>query len=112
MQSAYHQSQELRHACHTSTLQAPSQYCSPATALALAKAAYQRAASLTSFGTPIVGLAASCALASEPPKRGDHRAYVAARSSSGARLLSIKLAKGSRSRWQEEQLVGLLLIKV
>jgi hypothetical protein len=51
-------------------------------------------------------------LASEPPKRGQHRAYVAAHSGSGSRLLSVVLAKGARSRWQEEQLVGQALLQV
>jgi hypothetical protein len=93
-------------------LQEPTQYCSADTALSLAKAAYQRAAALTALGTPVVGLAATCALASEPPKRGQHRAYVAAHSSSGSHLLSVVLAKGARSRWQEEQLVGQALLQV
>eukprot|EP00882_Tetradesmus_deserticola_P026214 GHRQ01028875.1.p1 GENE.GHRQ01028875.1~~GHRQ01028875.1.p1 ORF type:complete len:171 (+),score=62.67 GHRQ01028875.1:483-995(+) len=92
--------------------QEPAQYCSADAALSLAKAAYQRAAALTAFGAPVVGLAASCALAAEPPKRGQHRAYVAAHSSSGSRLLSVVLAKGARSRWQEEQLVGRALLQV
>ncbi|WIA37878.1 hypothetical protein OEZ86_014725 [Tetradesmus obliquus] len=92
--------------------QEPEQYCSADTALSLAKAAYQRAAALTAFGTHVVGLATTCALASEPPKRGQHRAYVAAHSGSGSRLLAVVLAKGARSRWQEEQLVGQALLQV
>jgi hypothetical protein len=60
------------HYC-AAVLQEPTQYCSADTALSLAKAAYQRAAALTGFGSPVVGLAATCALASEPPKRGQHR---------------------------------------
>jgi hypothetical protein len=93
-------------------MQEPLQYCSADTALALAKAAYGRAAALSSIGVPVVGLAATCALASEPPKRGEHRAYIAAHSSEGSRLLSVRLAKGARSRWQEEQLVSRALLKV
>lgn len=64
-------------------MQEPSQYCSPETALDLAKAAFQRAAALSSFGTPIIGLGATAALASEPPKRGDHRVYIAAHTCHG-----------------------------
>eukprot|EP00775_Hariotina_reticulata_P008030 gene8030-8226_t len=92
--------------------QEPLQYCSADTALALARAAYRRAAALSSIDVPVVGLSATCALASEPPKRGEHRAYVAAHSSEGTRLLSVRLAKGARSRWQEEQLVSRALLKV
>jgi hypothetical protein len=43
-------------------LQEPSQYCSSETALQLAVAAYKRAAALTPFGTPVLGLGASCSL--------------------------------------------------
>lgn len=64
-------------------MQEPSQYCSPETALDLAKAAFQRAAALSSFGTSIIGLGATAALASEPPKRGDHRVYIAAHTCHG-----------------------------
>jgi hypothetical protein len=64
-------------------MQEPSQYCSRETALDLAKAAFQRAAALSSFGAPIIGLGATAALASEPPKRGDHRVYIAAHTCNG-----------------------------
>ncbi|KAF8058477.1 hypothetical protein HT031_005601 [Scenedesmus sp. PABB004] len=92
--------------------QEPAQFCSPDTALALAHAALRRAAAQAPFGAPLVGLGATCALASEPPKRGAHRAYVAAASGAGCHLASLVLAKGARSRWQEEQLVGRLLLQV
>lgn len=55
----------------------PERFCSRATAVELATAAYRRAAALSPLGTAIVGVGATCALASEPPKRGEHRAYVA-----------------------------------
>lgn len=44
-------------------LQEPEQYCSEATAAAMAEAAYRRAAQLAPLGTPIVGIGATCALA-------------------------------------------------
>lgn len=43
--------------------QEPEQYCSEGTAVAMAKAAYQRAAQLCGFGASIVGVGATCALA-------------------------------------------------
>lgn len=43
--------------------QEPEQYCSAGTAAEMAKAAYQRAANLCGFGSHIVGLGATCALA-------------------------------------------------
>ena len=81
-------------------------------AIDLAVAAYQKSADLTPFSTPIVGIGAACALASEPPKKGQHRAYIAAHTGTETRLYSLQLAKGARSRWQEEQLVSRLLVKV
>lgn len=99
-------------ATYTTAPQEPEQYCSADAALALARAAYQRAVVLSRFGEPVVGLGASCALASEPPKRGEHRAYLAAAGGDGARLLSLRLAKGQRTRWQEEQLVSRALLQV
>ncbi|GFR43469.1 hypothetical protein Agub_g4553, partial [Astrephomene gubernaculifera] len=41
----------------------PEQYCSAATAAAMAAAAYRRAAQLSSFGSSVVGVGATCALA-------------------------------------------------
>ncbi|KAI8475142.1 MAG: hypothetical protein J3K34DRAFT_456412 [Monoraphidium minutum] len=91
--------------------QEPAQYCSEATALAMARAAYRRAADLTPFGTPVLGAAATCALASEPPKRGAHRAYVATYGADEARVAAVALAKGARGRWQEDGVVSRLLLQ-
>jgi len=78
----------------------------------MAQAAYRRAADLTPFGAPILGIAATCALASEPPKRGEHRAYIAAADGSGARVAAVRLAKGVRRRWQEDGVVSKVLLQV
>jgi hypothetical protein len=58
---------------------------SKATGRRLARAAFQRAVALTPVGTPIVGLAATCALASDPPKRGPHRCCVVAHTATQVR---------------------------
>lgn len=78
----------------------------------MARAAYRRAAALAPFGAPVLGVAATCALASEPPKRGEHRAYIAAFDATGTRAAGVRLAKGARGRWQEEGLVSRLLLGV
>lgn len=78
----------------------------------MARAAYRRAADLTPFGTPILGVAATCALASEPPKRGEHRAYIAAHGEAGTRVAAVRLEKGARSRWQEDEVVSRALLRV
>jgi len=57
--------------------QEPQQYVSEATAVAMARAAYRRAAQLSPIGSHVVGLGATCSLATEPPKRGRCRAYIA-----------------------------------
>jgi hypothetical protein len=93
-------------------LQTPTQFCSQETAQTLARAALRRAAELTpDWGSPLLGLGASCALASEPPKRGEHRAYLAAAGPGGEHVAALTLCKGARSRWQEECLVGKLLLQ-
>jgi hypothetical protein len=52
------------HACGVAPeLQEPAQYCSQSTAISLAVAAYRRAAQLTGCGERILGVAATCALA-------------------------------------------------
>lgn len=51
----------------------------------LARAAFKRAVALTPVGTPIVGLAATCALVSDSPKRGQHRCCVVAHTASQVR---------------------------
>ncbi|GIL77634.1 hypothetical protein Vretifemale_7136 [Volvox reticuliferus] len=43
--------------------QEPEQYCSAATATAMAETAYRRAADLSAFGSSVVGLGATCSLA-------------------------------------------------
>lgn len=78
----------------------------------LAHAAFRRATELTPFGTPVMGIAATCALASEPPKRGEHRAYLAAHNGEETRVTSLRLAKGARSRWLEDGVVSRLLLRV
>ncbi len=90
----------------------PEQYCSEGTAIRIAEAAYRRAAALSSFGTSIIGVGATCALASVPPKKGAHRAFLACRGAFGSRTVSLTLAKGERSRIGEDVLSSRALIKL
>ncbi|GIL49814.1 hypothetical protein Vafri_6129 [Volvox africanus] len=92
--------------------QEPEQYCSAATAAAMAEAAYRRAADLSSFGSSVVGLGATCSLATVDMKRGDHRAFLAVHAGQGSRCLTLTLAKGFRTRVGEDDLVSRLLIKI
>lgn len=86
----------------------PEQYCSEETALAMAVVAYQRAQTLlgkeSSAGQPL-GISATASLASERPKRGGHRAFVAVQSAKSTASYSLELDKGKRTRRDEEKLV-------
>ena len=62
-------------------------------AVSIAKAAYQKAAKLTGFTSDFVGIGATCALASVPIKRGEHRAFIACHGSFGTRTVNLTLAK-------------------
>lgn len=44
----------------------------------MAVAAYRHAVKLSSFGTDVVGIGCTCALATDREKRGEHKAYVTA----------------------------------
>lgn len=71
---------------------APALYTNAETAAAMARAAFRHAASLTPFGTDIVGIAATCALATDREKRGQHKAFVCTYSCSGERGQGWRLA--------------------
>jgi len=84
-----------------------------ATALRLAEAAYRRAARLTPLGRPCVGLGATSALASgDPPRRGAHRTHVAAVTAGGAVVATLEMAKGGRTRWEEDGVAARLVLRV
>ena len=92
------------------------------TAARLARAARHRAAALAEDPegggdpAPLVGLGITAALASDRPKKGDHRAHLALCGPHAAEPLvvwTVTLAKGARSRPAEDRVVadlGLLLL--
>lgn len=58
-------------------------------------------------GPPLVGLGVTAALATDRPKRGDHRAHLSLRAPGGvAATWTVTLAKGRRSRAEEDRVVG------
>lgn len=89
----------------------PEQFVSEATALSMAKAAYRRAESLREEDVPTVGLACTATIATDRPKRGEHRAFIAAWEQAGWTSYSLRLTKGHRDRAGEENLVSNLLVK-
>src|SRR5438105_13404095 len=56
---------------------APAQACSSDTAIAMARTARARAASLAPAGADLVGLGATAALVSDRPRKGEHRFHIA-----------------------------------
>ena len=76
----------------------------------MAKAAYRQAAALSSFGTPILGASATCALSTDRDRRGEHKAFVSIHTGTTTRTYTLKLAKGSRGRRQEDLLTSRLIL--
>ena len=88
----------------------PEQSASAQTAKDMAKSAYRKAKSQLEDDSPPVGLACAATIATDRPKRGDHRAYVSAWDQTGNTLYSLNLHKGLRDRAGEEELVSNLLV--
>ncbi len=105
----------------------PERFCKPETALRMATVAFRRAREL-SPATPdltqpnpaapnppltdrLLGLGATCSLASEPPKRGPHRIHVAVQSKNSTQLYSLELAKGARDRSGEEAIASQVVLR-
>lgn len=88
----------------------PAQFVSPQTARDMAKAAYRRALRLREGDSPVVGLAGTATIATNRPKRGEHRCCIATWSDHGVTSYNLRLAKGQRNRAGEEQVVSLLVI--
>jgi hypothetical protein len=100
----------------------PEQFCSPRTARLMAMAAYQRGLYLASRGrkspddvtpavdTTTIGLGCTASLASDRPKRGDHRIHVAYQTRDTTVEYSLVLAKDRRSRAEEEHIAASLIL--
>lgn len=89
----------------------PEQAVSPGTAVAMAEACRRRALRLMpEADSPIAGVACTAALATDRPKRGEHRAHVATCTGAGNAVWSLTLAKGVRDRGGEDRLVSDLVL--
>lgn len=73
-------------------------------------AAYRQAASLSPIGTPILGLGATCALATDRDRKGEHKAFVSVYSGYRSSSYSLHMAKGTRSRSAEDTLASRLVL--
>ena len=89
----------------------PDQIVSQETARGMARAAYRRAVVLNDNSSPVVGLACTATIATDRPKRGEHLCHVATWDDAGTAFYSLLLAKGSRDRAGEEDLVSRLVVQ-
>lgn len=93
--------------------ESPTQAVSIETAAAMAQAAYRRAERLREDATtPVVGLSCTATLATDRPKKGEHRAHVGLCTQDLTSVYSLTLTKGARDRAGEEQVVSKLLLAV
>lgn len=90
----------------------PEQYVAAPTARLLAGRAYTRAQQLNLTDKPVFGIACSAAIATDRPKRGDHRAHVARWQTDGVVQYELVMEKGARTRAEEEALVSQLILQV
>jgi hypothetical protein len=88
------------------------QACSCKTARAMAMTAWQRARDLCDDDARVLGVGCSASLVSDRPKRGEHRVHLALQSLERTTICSVVLAKDRRTRAEEEQLTGRLLLNL
>ncbi len=91
---------------------APDQACSEETAVAMARRAQERARALAPEAAATVGLGATASLASDRPKKGDHRCHIAVATEQGLDVTSIVLEKDRRDRGTEEDIVARVIVTV
>lgn len=89
----------------------PKQFASPEVAQAMALRAYLRACHLGGLQAPLAGIGCTATIATDRPKRGNHRVCLAVCTAGEMTTYKLTLEKGRRSRLQEEYVVSLLLLK-
>jgi hypothetical protein len=87
----------------------PEQFCSAATSQDLAGRARARA-TWVAPGEAVAGLGCTAALATDRPKRGDHRFFVTVQHGDGSTTYSLTLKKGARDRAGEEKVLDAVLL--
>ena len=88
----------------------PDQAVSRQTALDMARAAYRRALRLRDADTPVAGVACTATIATDRPKRGEHRCHVAYWTGSGSAVFSLHFEKGLRDRAGEDAVASRLVL--
>ena len=89
----------------------PDRFCSTKTARAMAMVAFDRARRLAEVDIEdLAGIACTAGLATDRPRRGEHRAHVALQTDRETACWSLQLGKGRRSRRAEERVVAALVL--
>ncbi len=88
----------------------PDQFCAPCTARAMAVAAMQKAQTYASDDEHLAGVSCTAGLATDRPKRGEHRVYVAVQTANRTASWSLTLRKDARSRHEEEQIAASMVL--
>lgn len=86
-------------------------YCSSRAARRLAVMAWQRACLLGAPPETAIGAAVTASLRTRSPKRGEHRVVVAVHGLAATTVATLVLAKGVRSRAEEEMVAAELLLE-
>ena len=91
---------------------APEQACSESTARAMAMASLVRARRLAPQTEPerLLGVGCSASLATNRPKRGEHRIHVGVQTIHETTAYTLRLQKDRRDRDQEQQLAAALIV--
>ncbi len=88
----------------------PDQAVSRQTALDMARAAYRRALRLRDADAPVAGVACTATIATDRPKRGEHRCHVAYWTGSASAVYSLTFVKGLRDRAGEDAVASRLTL--
>ena len=88
----------------------PEQSAAAETARQMARAAYRKARAQLEDESPPLGLSCAATIATDRPKRGEHRAFVATWDGQATNTYSLLLHKGLRDRAGEEEVVSRLII--
>jgi hypothetical protein len=88
----------------------PEKFVHPAVAAAMAQRAYLRACRLGDPARPRLGVACTATISTDRLKRGLHRGCVAIQDHQRVTTLDLVLAKGRRSRHDEEELISQMII--
>ena len=77
----------------------------------MAQAAYRQSVRLRRGSSPVLGMSCTATIATDRPKRGEHRCHVGIWSAEGPQTYSLTLEKGLRDREGEEQVVSRLILR-